>query len=354
MAEKSIICYAKELKSGVSNRIYLSFNGFVICFSSNSENLLRELSEYYSSFLTSPKDYQANVVGYQGDAPAWDLLWQIKKPDIGKTKIKEEFFVFDQGQLVKKVQTGVHLLYINKDRYIFGPLLDNPNQVVNFINNIYLDYLLKERGLLFHAAGMCHQGKGLGMAGVSGMGKSTLMLKLIQHGYDFVSNDRLVVNLNEHLSMHGIPKYPRVNPGTILNQPKLSHIIAPQDRLRHEALSTDDLWELEEKYDVIVEQCFPACAFKLQAEMVGFIILNWDRRNKSPFSVNPINPGDHPELVVSVMKSPGILLPNAQQRLSQAGVVDYMALLSHCEVFELSGGVDFDGAAKFFSEYLAQ
>jgi HprK-related kinase B len=338
----------EQAKTQCVETLFLDFDGFVVKFDTNSASLLMELRDYYQHFLTDRvTKVDRLVLGLQTDA---DLMpgedWQVKQPDPGKSKVKEHLLFVDAGKVVRKVLTGVHLFFINSDRVCAGPLEANPNQVVNFINNMHLDRLLETEGQLFHASGVCSGGVGLGMAGQSGKGKSTLALRLLQQGLDLVSNDRLVVqDAGSGLEMFGIAKYPRVNPGTVIHQPELIDIVSSDNLKRYQAMGRDELWELEEKYDAFVEPAFD-CAFKLTADMKLFVMLDWDRNLSDPPSLDRVAPGDHPQLVETVMKSPGVMLPVAAERIGDATVAPYMELLEKCELYRLSGGVDFDQAAR--------
>ncbi|MFT4797801.1 MAG: HprK-related kinase B [Candidatus Azotimanducaceae bacterium] len=329
--------------------LYLNFDGFVVQFNTNSSALISELQVYYQHFMVADTARVDQIVeGLQTPdeiLPSFD--WQIKQPDAGKSKVKEHLLFAAEGKVVRKVLTGVHLFFIGDRRVCVGPLEDNPNQVVNFINNMHLDHLLAPHGQLFHASAVCANGVGLGMAGQSGKGKSTLALRLLQQGLDLVSNDRLVVQASttSGLDMFGIAKYPRVNPGTVINQPELVDIVTPENLVRYQAMSSDMLWDLEEKYDAFVEPAF-GCKFKLTASMKMFVILNWDRNDPSPPRLMRAQPESCPELVETVMKSPGVMLPVSAARIGEAKVKPYVDLLKHCELLILSGGVDFDLAAS--------
>lgn len=342
-------------KDECEKSLLLDFDGFVVQFKTNSEALITELKDYYQHFLleSTPGHVDQLVLGLQTDA---DLVpdgdWQVKQPDPGKTKIKEHLLFLGDDKVVRKVLTGVHLFFVGGERVCAGPLEANPNQVVNFINNMHLDCLLAEHGQLFHASGVCQGSIGLGMAGQSGKGKSTLAVRLLQQGLDLVSNDRLVVNRGDRaLNMYGIAKYPRINPGTVINQPELLPMVKAEDLARYNALAPDELWELEEKYDAFVEPAFGA-RFKLRASMKMFVILDWDRHKDESPKLNHADPADYPELVETVMKSPGVMLPRSARRIGDATVQPYIDLLGDCDLFILSGGVDFDAAAAEIKQLL--
>lgn len=324
------------------------FDGFPVRVLTNSPALKSELEQYYAVFRTDVNDRAHVVFAFDGAVPEFSRNdWQIKQPEPGKHRIKEHFQWFGTSMVVRKVQTGVHLAWLPEGVIAFGPLTDNPNQVVNFINNLYLDDLLSEDGQLFHAAGVCTGGgRGLGLAGQSGKGKSTLALKLLEAGLDFVSNDRLVVtDRGGQLHMQGVPKYPRINPGTIVNQASLLRLASPQDIERYRAMPADDLWELEEKYDAIVDEYFDGCQFRLGAAMSAFVLIDWDRHAEAPARLEAVSAGDVAGLIPAVMKSPGIMLPRASARIPAAQTADYRELLEQTRLYVLSGGVDFAAAA---------
>ena len=76
-------------------------------------------------------------------------------------------------------------------------------------------------------------GAGLVIAGFAGAGKSTLALEIMGHGTDFISNDRVMVSRQgQTLTMAGVAKMPRINPGTVLNNPNLASVMNAEDRAR--------------------------------------------------------------------------------------------------------------------------
>lgn len=339
--------FLAQAKTQATETATFDFEGYVVRFVSNSPELNEELKDYYKHFIGS-EDASINCVveGLQTQTPEVTGDWVVKQPDPGKSRVKEHILETADGKVVRKVLTGVHLFFIGNRRVCAGPLTDNPNQVVNFINNMLLDHLLAPAGQLFHAAGVCRGDFGIGMAGQSGKGKSTLALRLLQRGMDLVSNDRLVVypNSDNSLHMHGIPKYPRINPGTVINQPELRNIATPEDIARYEAMPLSELWELEEKYDAFIEDAFNV-QFQLGTTMRMFVALDWDRNSSEPTTLTKTDPASCPALVETIMKLPGIMLPESGRRIPTVNVEPYIELLQQCDFYALSGGVDFDSAA---------
>ncbi|GKT31407.1 HprK-related kinase B like protein, partial [Aduncisulcus paluster] len=185
----------------------------------------------------------------------------------------------------------------------------------------------------------------IAMAGFSGMGKSTLALHLMSRGTTFVSNDRIMAEENAEgnsnsLTMYGVAKQPRINPGTALNNPDLSCI--------------EELWELEHKYDALIDECYGKNKFILKAPLSGLVILNWQRDN-SETEIKIVDPKKRKDLLPAFMKGTGLFyLPDSPENEMDPDVDAYADFLSKTTLIEISGGVNFDKAAdaclKFMKE----
>jgi HprK-related kinase B len=336
---------------------------------SNSKELLAELDAYFGGFVALAGPVQVTLTALEGPAPDIPLELQAKEPEPGKARIKEEYADVPGGRLVRKTLTGMVFLFGHGMNLALGPCLANANQVVNFINNRYIEYKLHQGCLLGHAAAVAHlmadssggRLRGLALCGFSGAGKSTLAMHVMSRGALFVSNDRLLAEAvgrmdgpgGAALRMCGVPKLPRINPGTALNNPDLASVVPDEDRERFQELDPDELWQLEHKYDVFLDKCFGEGRFVLQAPMHGLVVLNW-RRGGGETSIRFVKAQERPELLPAFMKAAGLFcLPNNGDAFwrdpeDQA----YAGLLSQCDLVEVSGGVDFERAADFCIEYL--
>lgn len=323
----------------------------------NSEALLAKLQRYFKEFLLQESSARPSVqiIAIQGQAPevfTEDLT--IKQPDAGKTKIKEEYFNAKDGRLVRKRLTGMVFVFGDDFHLGIGPSNDNDNQIINFINNRLLELRLNQGALLGHAAAVMlpETKKGLMFAGFSGMGKSTLSLQVMNLGTTFVSNDRILTSLQgETLVMEGVAKHPRINPGTIIHNPQLASLVTDEDRKRYQAMG-DDLWDLEEKYDGFIDTCYGEGKFILNNQAHALVLLNW-KRNETPLKIEKVNIAERTELLPAFMKETGLFyLPSAKGREISRNVEAYLAQLSKIDVFEFSGGIDFEAAAKFCFDYL--
>ena len=331
-------------------RLRLALGGVVIEIRSNSAPLIEELSSYFGAFLTWHDEPHIVITALEQAefAPPFPLI--IKTPDPGKTRIKEEYADLVDGRLVRKRLTGMVFLMAADVNLAVGPCLANANQVVNFVNGRYIEHLLRRGGLLCHASA-CAKGSGaIVIAGGPGVGKSTLALHLLEHGFDFVSNDRVVL-LGEPRSVHahGVPKLPRVNPGTIVGLTQL-HALMTEDELEAmRSLPPAELWQLERKFDVPLDSLYGPDRFRLDTDVAGVLILEWTRAGGA-CHVQEFAPSERPDLLKPLVKSTGLfLLDDSGLAFSAAGLPDpslYAQLLSGMPAFRLSGGVDFERAIQ--------
>ncbi|MCB2183008.1 MAG: HprK-related kinase B [Desulfobulbaceae bacterium] len=334
----------------------LAFADCSLVVKTNSTELTDYLNHYFRPFLSHDiGKAMIEITAHEGQVPEFAAEFTIKKPDPGKTKIKEEFLNLDDGRIVRKRLTGMVFIFGGSDNVAIGPCLENPNQVINFVNNRFINWKLKQGYLLGHAAGVKWSDAGLALAGFSGMGKSTLALHLMSRGTGFVSNDRLLVKSNSHdIAMYGVAKLPRINPGTALNNDNLQGVIPADDRNRFADLPTHKLWDLEHKYDVFIDDAFGTGLFDLFAVMKGLVILNW-QRNKEKTVIREVDLSTRPDLLPAFMKETGLFfLPEEKEHELDHSSANYLEMLSHCTVLEISGGVDFKIATDACMDFLVK
>lgn len=339
----------------VEGILNLALGEAVIVVRSNSSDLLNTLHTHFKEFLGPETQADINIYALEGEPEPLPFTFTKKQPDPGKTRIKEEFVDIAGGRIVRKRLTDMVLMFDAKNHVAVGPCLANVNQVVNFINNRFIEWMLKRGSLLAHAAGILFQNRGLALAGFSGSGKSTLALQLLCNGASFVSNDRLMIEKhNDGLCMYGIPKHPRVNPGTILSLEFLQGVMTEEDREATMKLDIETLWNLEKKHDVIVHEHFGEDRFKLSAPMNGLLILNW-KRTKKPLIISEIYISKRRDLLNAFIKSPGLFfIPEPNAPAPDFSFRRYIEMLSGCHVFEATGGVNFPEAVWFCRNFLEQ
>lgn len=328
----------------------LDFDGCRIRVLAGAEELVRDLSDYFAPFTAADpaRPPHITVTVHEAAPPLREADLTVKPPDPGKHRIKEEFIDFPDGRLVRKRLTGMVFLFTDTEHVAVGPCRANLNQVVNFVNNRFIQWKLCRGALLGHAAGVAADGRGLALAGFSGAGKSTLALELMrEEGWVFVSNDRLMIRpAGEGLEMAGVAKLPRINPGTALHNPDLASVLPPADRKRFQALSAADLWDLEHKYDVSIDRCFGPGRFRLHAPMEALVLLNW-RRTDAPLRTRRVDLSERRDLLPAFMKETGLFFRrNASCRMPEPAEAAYVEMLGRCRVWEFTGGADFAAAGN--------
>lgn len=326
------------------------------CFSvkTNNPGLKTKLDRYFKEFMAeADATPYLEIIAIECEPPSIDReQLTVKQPDPGKTKIKEEYFNIGSTRLVRKRLTDMVFIFGSDFHLAMGPCEANDNQIVNFINNRFLELRLNLGAQLGHAAAVLHNEKAMMFAGFSGAGKSTLSLQVMNLGTTFISNDRVLVTEEEgEVVVEGIPKHPRINPGTIVHNEKL-HCLVPEDKRNDYLAMGDDLWDLEDKYDGFIDQCYGENKFKLFNKANFLILLNW-KRNDDPIVMKEIDISQRRELLPAFMKETGMFyLPNEEGKKVTRTEEDYLKVLSKIRVFEFSGGVDFEKGAQFCYELL--
>lgn len=259
--------------------------------------------------------------------------------------------------MIHKVRTGMTFLQSATFRIAAGPCLANDNQVINFINNQYMNWLQQEGCLNCHAAALTRNGRALAMAGFSGGGKSTLMLHMLEHeGTAFMSNDRLFISQHQNeVRAQGIPKLPRINPGTIVHNPRLHSLIPAAERVQLARLPAAQLWNLEQKYDADITRLYgPGRIESGSCPLAAFMVLNWSRGSDQPLQVARVDLGERRDLLAAIMKSPGPFYQNRdgafQRDTREFDEVPWLRLLERIPVYEARGGVDFAALAAHYLE----
>jgi HprK-related kinase B len=315
---------------------------------SNSDALITGLREYFSHVPTGTARPDIEVIAIEREAPDTGIAFVDWQREPGKTGRKDSYYDIPGGRVVRKVRTGMVFLQSETQRIAAGPCLEFDNQVINFINAQYMNWLQQRGWLICHSAALVYRGIGFGIAGFSGGGKSTLMLHLLDHDeIGYLTNDRLFVRREAGQTRAlGIPKLPRINPGTIVHNARLQGLIPAERRAELLAMPAKELWQLEEKYDVHVEQVYGPGRVVQQAPLGGYLVLNWRRDSETPLRVVPVTLEDRRDLLAAIMKSPG---PFYQYRDGSFHRDDaefdeqaYLDALQGVAVYEVSGKIDFD------------
>jgi HprK-related kinase B len=135
----------------------------------------------------------------------------------------------------------------------------------------------------------------------------------------------------------------------VLHNPALRKVMSQEEHQRFATLPADELWKLEHKYDAFIDQCFGPGRFRLQAPMHALVLLNW-RLDNGPLRVERVDLERRRDLMPAFMKSVGLFYTGeddaGQAHPPQPDETAYLRLLNDCPAYELSGGVDFEAAAR--------
>ncbi|MBK1635777.1 HprK-related kinase B [Rhodovulum adriaticum] len=305
-----------------------------------------ELVAYFDEALSdTPGDIVIRLLPGQRLDPEPDWTPWLREP--GKTGRKDAVVDLDDARLVKKVRSGVTFLQSPDAVLAFGPLAENVSTVINFINTQVLNAGLREGWQLCHAAAVTDGRRTLAISGLSGGGKSTTVLRMMDiAGKRFVSNDRLLVRGGDPVQALGIPKHPRINPGTILGNPRLAPMLSPQRRAELAALPPGELWALEEKHDLMIGQVYGPGRVQYAAPLTDFWVLNWRHDSAEPTRLADADLSRRPDLLGAIMKSPGPFYQHPGGRFEPNGArpdpAPFLSALAGLRVREVSGKIDFD------------
>jgi len=325
------------------------FENCAIRVVSNSEALTAPLAAYYRPFVRDEAQVDITITAIQAPPPILNAPFAEYPREHPDKALKEEYADLPDARVIRKVRTGMHFLFNTWTHLAVGDCLSNINQVVNFINSRYAEFRLARGGLLLHAAGVAWEHQGLALVGRSGLGKSTLALHMVERGFDFISNDRLIVDRHlPGIRMFGLPKQPRVNPGTLLSIPHLESILPERRRRELSELACEKLWKLEEKHDVDVAELYGADRMALVARLSAIIVLNWSPCD-APVEINQIDLNERRDLLGAMMKSRGVFASYTAPEVEDPDPGEYLNALRGCPTYEISGGVAFEEVVEHFT-----
>ncbi|MBT8127996.1 MAG: HprK-related kinase B [Gammaproteobacteria bacterium] len=340
-------------------RLCLRLQNYRLAIRSNSAALIERMQIYFAHVVErSCEQTQGEVIAIERDIVDTGLAFVDWKREPGKTGRKDAIYDLSDGRVVRKVRTGMLFLQSAHTLIAAGPCLEYDNQVINFINSQFLNWLQKDGYLLCHAAALSRQHHGLAIAGLSGGGKSTLMLNLLEdEATTYVTNDRLCIRKQQTTTQAvGIPKLPRINPGTIVNNARLFPLIAAPMREKLLQMNARELWKLEQKYDVDISALYGPDRILHETELNRFLVLNWQHDSAEPLQLEQVDITQRQDLLAAILKPSGPFyldasgLFNTDDAMPDAAA--YLAALEHVAVYEATGRVDFKRLTALCGEKL--
>jgi HprK-related kinase B len=299
-----LLLHGHELREEV---VTLTLGNWGAKIRSNSTKLLDRLSHYFDAYVTSKTRFDVEIIALERAAPEMDLPFTDWRREPGKSGRKDSYVDLVDGRIIRKVRTGMVFVQHPDWRVAAGPCLAFDNQVINFINAQYMNYLQQNDWLICHAAAISSDNHTIAIAGFSGGGKSTLMLKTMEQAHwQFLTNDRLFIRRRgSTVACRGIAKMPRINPGTLLNNARLRPVLSDTRIAELESLTEDSLWALEDKHDVMIAEHYGRDRIAQEANLVALLVLNWSRNTDRPTEITRVDLRERTDLLDAIMKSPG-------------------------------------------------
>lgn len=141
--------------------------------------------------------------------------------------------------------------------------------------------------------------------------------------------------------MLGVPKKPRINPGTIVSNPRLHFLLTPEELGRYRAMPIEELWHVERKFDLDLERVYGPGAVSRGASLHSAFFLDWTLGG-GECRCRPLPPERFEEFCRAVFKDAGVFDPrNRETRIGPQHVAEYRRVLEGIPVYLVEGGVSF-------------
>jgi len=345
-----------QAKAACQFTLSLTFNGLTLHVLADNAALLNYLGDYYAALTcsdttSSTAQQTALRVFLVNQRPNTNGVgWTpVKRSKISPLGLKEAYLDTPDGRWIHKVRSGIALFQSLTDPLAIGELTQHRSQVVNFINNQFLNQQQRCGYLLGHASAFERQGGVTAIAASSGGGKSTLMLKAMEtESVRFLSNDRILFQPDSgQIDVLGVPKHPRVNPGTLMNSPRLVNLLPAEERRHFAGMSKRQLWNIEQKHDVLIDHAYGKNKAALSGSLENLILLDWLLDSTAPTALTPVDIEQTPEALEGLRKSSGAFFQQADGHFPDEHLPDcqhYAEHLRGVEVMQLTGSVDFERA----------
>lgn len=270
-------------------RVPFRVGGVPLDLWTNSEDVQRELAAYYAPFQDGPgtddrAGFRISILEGKADKIV-ERPARLRRARGGLGRIKEVIHDVPGGRIIEKVSSRLTVFAGEKEWVILGRAADGLHAAVNVVNAAYMRACHGRGLLILHAAAVAWEGRAVAIMGAPGAGKSTAALWCMEEGADYVTNDRLLVGPPPESAVLGVPKHPRINPGTRLTHPRLLARLAPEERRRLAALPMDELVRLEEKEDAAIEALYGPNRLRIPTRLAGWVFLEW-RFGEAPLTAS--------------------------------------------------------------------
>ena len=264
----------------LSAELHLKFLGFRLDVRTNSLRVASRLASYFGGYLVAPgtaaPDRLLLAVQTRPDYDAASMqVWQ--RATSGRPP-KESYYDRGGKRYILKNRTGVLIELAPEYAAIVGDVERYVNQVVNLAGTLFGLSLVERGYAMVHASAVVRadSDEATIFLGNSGSGKSSLALQLIERGgFDYVSNDRVLLKTRRSgVEVVGLPKKPRVNPGTLLASDALMRLLPASKRPMYEGMAPSELWGVEDKHDVDVGEVLGARE-RLSGQLAQAYSLEW-------------------------------------------------------------------------------
>ncbi len=328
-----------------SATVALEIAGVPLRVHTNAPAVHERLRRYFGAYVGADAgDPAADVFLFCG-TPIYDEARMQDVPRRSRAdRVKEAFYDAADARVVLKRRTGVVIYVAEPDHYVVGDLETNFNQAVNMVMMVLAKALVRRGYIVLHASAILGDAGGIAFASSSGAGKSTLALMLLEQHHHLVSNDRLFLRPSpDGAEMVGIPKQPRVNPGTLLRVSRLTRLLPADEVSRYRPMPPEQLWRLERKHDVDVEAIYGPGTVRLQGMLRAVFLLRWSFDSRG-WSVHTIPAAERPAALGQVVKSLGVYdLAPPDPALVESTLA---AVCERISVYEVSGRADLERLAS--------
>jgi len=329
--------------------VTFSFLGVALSVHTNDARVASGLARYFSPFRAEVPPSGALPIYVLQGSPVYDpgRLQDVARQGPGRS-VKEAYYDVAGGRIVVKRRTGMVIYIAEPEHCVVGDTFRNLHQAANLVTTVFAKAMLRRGYVMLHASAALGDDGGLAFAAQSGAGKSTMALALVEAGYRFVTNDRLLVRLHEgQIEMVGLPRIPRVNPGTLLRLSRLTPLLPQPDRQRYEDMTPEALWATEEKRDVEVDAIFGPGTFQLTGWLRVIYALAW-RRGGAACAVHPLDPAARRVALRGMAKQLGVQDLEPPPAPAQEAALD--AIAAAIPIYEVTGHPDVSALRAFVLE----